>query len=405
MKIAIALYGDYSEWYKCNRYSRDVSLFAYTLNDNYDSSVFRKCKSMDEPIHKLIPKINTEHQTVRRVLVYDYCCNKLVDMITDDEKATGEIYDIKIFTNFKTLLLDFPTLVGIYYTPYYSFVPLKFPNSIPCIEIVSDTHIRENGGQLQRVVDLPMQKRKELFGKLWPNQVYDYTHFKQEYTDNVAIFIPSVINTSGKPFDYVNYRSVFTPQERLQQTSEQVESIVEICDEINNQTVSYILEGSDLNLGQLKSLVHEGHCIILFSRDTLGNHYANVHSNKSIYEIYVVQKMLEKVNAEWYFKFGGRYKLTAEFEMEDFLKQTPVYKIISGAHSFGKKDIIECILYSFPKSYREKYERIYASIRNRIEQSSESIETLLFEHSPKFETVETLGVFGKDAIEGFDHCV
>ena len=405
MKIAIALYGEYSHLYHKNHYeSLNAHLFGYILSDE-EVPMLVRTQFLNHPIGVVVPEINTAHLSYRRPLIYSHCCTELTKMIDEYEKEKGISYDIRIFTNFKTILLEFPTEPGVYHTQYYNYVNLQLPNKLPCIEIVSTTHVRFNGGVIQRVRDLSVSDRKVLFDKLFNGCVYDYENFEGGFIPHIACLTPSVINISGNPFDYVNYRSVFTPRERLAQTVKQVESISEQKD-----MTSFVLEGSELDLGQLNDLHKKGHYIILFCRDVNGNHYANTHTNKSIYEIYVMRKMLEKLHSEensdaWYFKFGGRYHLTGSFNLSQFLREKPVYKIVDGKYTFAGQSIVECIIYSFPYSCREKYLGIYGEITERVENSSESIESLLYEKSCDFETVNTLGVIGKDAIEGFDQLV
>jgi hypothetical protein len=437
-KVAIALYGEYSKWWEKNNYEKHYSniiIFKYIL-DHPDRHYLRDPHTKffyDPPqhIHTKIPRINTEPQTVRRVLINDYCCQQLVNMIDDYEKQHNIVFDIKIFTTFRTILLNFPTKPNNYYTPYYSYVTLQFPNPLNCIEIVSNTHIRYNGGPLQQVHHLGLRERSILYKHLFDNRVFDFETFKtiSSLSSSISIFTPSVINISGNPFDYANYRSVFTPKERLDQTSYQICSIkyygddsdrdddiydYDEYDEAKFDMVHFLLEGSELDLEQLEQLYRAGMdiygnsklYIILFSKDYHGNHYANEHANKSIYEIYVLQEMLNlKIHSKWYFKFGGRYQLLPHFNLPQFLQDKPVYKTIDASYTFGKQNIIECILYSFPKSYREKYIEIYKDIMERVQNTSEGIETLLYKNSPEFETVDILGIIGKDAIEAFDRIV
>lgn len=431
MNVAIALYGEYSDWWERNRYDErynHIIIFKYILSNPvhtddpqltkflFDTSTSSHNTSQ---INTIIPRINTEPQSIRRVLINDYCCQQLVDMMDAYEKEHDIVFDIKIFTTFRTILLNYPTTPGHYYTPYYSFITLQFPNPLNCIEIVSDTHIRYNGGALQIIRNLGIRERSILYTRLFNNRVFDFETFKTKQvpssspSSSISIFTPSVINISGNPFDYANYRSVFTPEERLEQTVEQVRSI-NCLDEGDQKTdiTHYLLEGSELNLGQLNRLYmacklgKNNTYIILFSKDYHGNHYANEHANKSIYEIYVLQEMLKlPIQSDWYFKFGGRYRLLEHFNLPQFLRDKPVYKTIDASYTFGKQNIIECILYSFPKSYRQKYIDIYKDIMERVQNTSEGIETLLYKNSPEFHTVDILGIIGKDAIEAFDRIV
>ncbi len=376
-----------------------ISISIYGDNDDYvlkthPSAVYFRYKYSELPSH--IPRLNAEHQSIRRILINDHCCRELVNRIDAYEKKNNMRFDNQIFTPTNTIILDYPTVPGIYYTPYYSFTGLVFPNPLPCIEIISHTHVRINGGRIIHINDLDMNTRRVLFHHLFDGKVYDFANFDGDDTE-IAMLIPSVINTSDKPFDYSERRSIFSAQERLEQTTTQVM--------IASKNAScYVLEGSHLDLRQLAVL--SKYCtVVLFSHDDEGNDYANSHQNKSLYEIYVMREMLEKIRAQWYFKFGGRYHQTPKFKLDVFLKDKPVYKIIEGHYAFGGKDIVECIMYCFPFSHREQYLEIFRHIVSYADTTTENIETLLYRYSPTFECVDSLGLEGYDAIEGFFHIV
>jgi hypothetical protein len=396
MKIAIALYGDYSEWWKKNDYFKektdDIYFFGFTFSHVSDTSVFTNHKYIESPIEKIIPRVNRDYQRLSRVLTYDYCCQQLAEMI-------DSTFDILIFTTFKSILVQgIPSTKGIYYTPYYSFTNIEFTIPLECIEIVSSTCVRYNGGIIKRISDLSLQDRYLLFQKLFPDKVYDFTE-DFEYKSNGVMLIPSVINISVNPFDYSAYRSVFTPLERLDQTIEQIKSI-------NEQGLnSILLEGSELDLFQLDRLAVENTTIVLFCKDQHGYIYANEHPNKSIYEIYVMGKMLKTISCNWFFKFGGRYKIASFFDLSQFTRDKPVYKIIPGEYALGGQTIIECILYSFPYSRLKEFQDIYDTIMINVQTTSEGIETLLYKNSTDFYRVHDLGIMGMDAIEGFERIV
>jgi hypothetical protein len=111
--------------------------------------------------------------------------------------------------------------------------------------------------------------------------------------------------------------------------------------------------------------------------------------------------------SKWIFKFGGRYTLHDFFNITDFLKDKPVFKVINAQNTFSKNEsIIECIIYSIPQSYFNSYVNIYNNILEYITDSYGSIESLLYKYAePDMYTIEYLNVYGRDAIEGFDNLV
>jgi hypothetical protein len=311
------------------------------------------------------------------------------------------VFDCKLFTGYNTIPLYLPTTPGIYYTPYYSFAYVEFPHTLPCIEIVSGTHVRINGGRIQNIHTSSLEDRKLIFDTLYGGRVQDVQHIHIAKDHDIVFFIPSVINVSNNVFDYTSCRSIFSPEERLEQTVSQLQSITD-------PSSIFLLEGSDLDLYQCYRLTSTSRAhIILFSKDEQGNHYANSHINKSIYELYVMRYMTSLVHATWYFKFGGRYRMIDHvFIIQSFLQSKPVCKIIEDIYTYGNKTIVECILYSFPFSYREKYIDMYTQMMSRAQDTHEGIEALLYELlEDDFERIYNLGVMGKDAIEGFDMIV
>lgn len=391
MTIAIALYGEYSDWWKKTKYGgNDVCLFALnTFDDEKPPDVyFTDYKVFGSDI------LPAAKQQFTRAVLFSYYCQHLDAMIKAYEEANDMTFDIIVVSNFKTVVIDFPTVRGVYYTPFYCYETMEIPNPIECFEVVSDTCIRYNGGCVQRLSDLDVHKRKIIFDKLFDGNVCDFEMMEME-SPYIAMLIPSVINTSAKPLDYTESRSVFTPDERLSQTAAQIRSIEKL-----KTVTSILLEGSELDLRQINLINSK---IVLFSKDSKAHHYANEHSNKSIYEIYVMNKMLHILPyCKWYFKFGGRYRLSTNFKLSAFTRNKPVYKIIDAEHAFGKKTIVECILYSFPNNRSQEYKDIYNKIILNAQLSSDAIETLLYDNSTDFYTVDSLRVVGKDAIEGFE---
>lgn len=412
MKIAIGLYGKYNNLYKkiFKKNNQETDFFAFTLTQQQESIYknFKASNYLQSPLCDILPRINTEHQKLKRVLLYDYCCKKLVEMMDIYSLETEKYYDIKIFTNFKTLLISFPSEPGIYYTPYYSFTSIHFPNPLKSIEIISNTHVRINGSKAVSIQNLDLIQRKYIFDTLFDGKVNDFFNFNQVNNIDIAFIIPSVINTSNNSFDYISYRSVFSHKERLEQTLQQIQSIQSI--NMDNKINIFLAEGSILDLDEM-SLLSKNANIILFSKQMEGYRYANIHKNKSIFEVYVLKNILCKITAKWYFKFGGRYSLLInQFNLTHFLKDKPVMKIINEQFTFSNQPIIECILYSFPNTYKSSFEELYSILIKELNDTNgSSVETCLLKHIMIYnlEIINTmfLGVIGKDAIEAFDNIV
>jgi len=375
MKIAIGLYGQYSDWYIFNDYS-GADIYGCAIG------------GAPTPFKSTV-NINTDGINLKntRITLMETCKNLVSDMIPKDT------YDIIVFTTFKTLL-TLPTTPGIYHTKYRSFGFNYVSNMISGIEIVSDTHIRTNGGPVEIWND--SEHRKLVMQNIFKGRAIDFEDFQEIKLEESVLFIPSVINVSCNPFDYVSYRSVYPPEVRLEQTALQLKRI---------SKPSFVLEGTVLNLGQIRKLIEQNEkvTVVLFSKDNEGYAYANMHSNKSIYELYVMRQMLEKVTAHWYYKFGGRYHMTDEFKYSDFEKDKPVYRIVAGPETYTGDPIVVCIIYAFPDTFKEKYKTIYSKMTDIANTSGLSIEGMLYEFSDEYYIVDNLNVLGNDAIEGFEN--
>lgn len=387
MKVAIALYGVYSEIYWSNNYSGD--LFFYTFESHLDT----RCKvSRVLPSLEYLPKVS---EISKSAYYQDYMIRECRRMIRTYEEDTEETYDIIIYTTFKTILVSLPNTPGEYYTRRFSYVPFDTITKddmtpLDSFEIVSDTSVRFNGGNIEAISSLSLTKREMLFSRLFAGKVMDYSP-SYSYQASIIFLIPSVISPSTNPFNYTPKRSVFSSNERFQQTLAQVKAI---C----SYGQVFLLEGSELTVSQLLELTPYVR-VVYFTKNEQGNHYANRHPNKSIYEVYVMRRMLEVLSFKWIFKFGGRYHLLPTFNLSFFLRDKPVFKTLIG---YTRTYIVECVIYSIPGTYRNKYIDIYREIIKRLE-GNDSIENLLYVYSKDdCYTVPYLHVIGNDAIEGMD---
>lgn len=390
MKIAIGLFGEYSDWYKSNNYQGD--LFSYSFDSHNDHNFKEK------QIINGLERLTKEHQSYFNSIVHTYCISQCKQMIRNYEINNGFKYDIYIYAYFNDILWNFPTTQGEFVTHCASYAKHTLTNYLNSTQIISNYFIRQNGEKLINIYELNPLERHKLLEKLFNGKVSDIQFFKPKYKTNIFL-IPSVIYTSDKPFDYTQNRSVFSPKERLKQTHKQVQSLQNAQD-----SLSIVLEGSRIGLLDMK-LIHNYSYIVLFANDQLGNFYANVHWNKSSYEIYVLQQLYPLVNAEWIFKFGGRYHLSKNFNIKSFQKNKPVFKIIDKEYTYAHKDIIECVLYSIPNSFKETYIQIFNNLLQITNSKKEAIENLLLEHSKDFYQIEHLNVIGKDAIESFNRII
>lgn len=379
MKPLICLYGEYSSWWKLNDwvYDKDIIIYGITTStlEPIDVKRFKEFKYIDASF--LIHLHQLDQHSQRQYL---------------------KEYIQPHFNNHFNHQFNQPII-------YAHFRDIFSLNSENRFEIVSYTHVRVNQGLPTYIYNLEKSIRLELFNMMFKGNVNDIDTLPICFSHRIVFFTPSVIHVSSNPFDYIHFRSVFTPHERYIQTLYQSRDIHQLATPVHH----YILEGSFLNLYELKEFVDMGSRVVLFCTDGKGNEYANHHPNKSLFELYTIRKMMDKIpEATWYLKFGGRYRLTPEFELDRLLRNVPVMFKIDKDKALGKQDIIECILYSFPKSYLETFASSFDRMIGRAEKSSESVERMMYTYIAKcimYEQLLYIGIVGRDAIEGRERMV
>jgi len=394
MKVAISLCGKYSNIYIKNNYQGDIFAFTYDKIDLNDKNIVRHEYLTNEILNLNIIQLYNKSTYLRSKLV-EYSLN----YIKKFEEENNIKYDVIIFATFKDLLLNFPTEEGLYLSFYYSYIYKtdSLFKLLITVEIMSDMYVKICGGPLMGIYEIEYTIGQKIMDILFDGKVRFPEFINDDEEHNVVVCIPSVIKTSDKIFNYVEYRSIFTHEERFKQTLQQVKSLKELDPNIH----IILMEGSGLFLNELEEL--SKYCtIVLYCKDTEGNNYANKHENKSIYEVYCMKNIIKQIKFNWIFKFGGRYDLHFNFNINNFLRDKPVFKVIDAEYSFTRTEsIIECIIYSLPNSYKDKYINIFDTIfKDILNDTSLAIEYLLCKYSDDIHKIDYLEVFGRDAIEG-----
>lgn len=180
---------------------------------------------------------------------------------------------------------------GIYETYYYGVKEELSEKILNSIEIISNIFVRFNGCKIINFYELDDYLFDYLMKTLYKDKVIKPCNIqKYNHNHNIIMCIPSVIRTSNNPIDSTEYRTVFTHEERLEQTIKQLKSI----NSLNKDIQSYLIEGSFLNLKDLKELSKYS-TVVLFCKDKKANYYSNISSNKSIYEVYCMKYMFENI--------------------------------------------------------------------------------------------------------------
>ena len=268
---------------------------------------------------------------------------------------------------------------------------------ISTYRLMSDTYLSIRNDRLVPFSSCSKEVRADVFEKLYHNKVCDAENFLESNIPvKHLILIPSVIHTSSSnPLAYQSYRSVFTPEERLKQTIQQCKSIQKVkqpTDQI------LLLEASEITFSEMEQLSEVVDKIVLFSQDSVASHFANVHKNKSTYEVYVMDFINTKMtNYCWMMKVGGRYCLTSSFNFSDFEKELPAMNILN----VNGNVCIEPVLYSIPFKFRLLFHEQYQKKKLELDNPRYDIEHFLRDmFSPNIHQVDHCHAVGVGAISG-----
>eukprot|EP01040_Poterioochromonas_malhamensis_P012651 gene12651-13854_t len=145
---------------------------------------------------------------------------------------------------------------------------------------------------------------------------------------NHLFIITSKINVSNIPFSYIKSRSIYTIQERFQQTLDTIHSIKTYLSpsndsECQHQTYLILIDNSVLPKHYINQLKHAGiNLLINPVNDPILNYYTDLYAYKGFAEIaqliYAYNQILQYMHMYHFsniFKITGRYTLTKSFNI------------------------------------------------------------------------------------------
>ena len=162
---------------------------------------------------------------------------------------------------------------------------------------------------------------------------------------NNLVLITSVICTTNKPLSYINTRSIYSHEERFEQTKKTIQTIRE---KIPNSKI-FIVECSNLNEEMTNYLIkNSDYFLNLYNNEQIRNNTS--HVSKSLGEgtmtlcalKFIIQNNIEFENL---IKISGRYWLSEKFDYNKFNNNDIVIKYIE-----NNKDNAFTALYKLPKS-------------------------------------------------------
>lgn len=177
---------------------------------------------------------------------------------------------------------------------------------------------------------------------------------KNDSEDIDVFLITSVINAGKKPWSYTNARSIYTTQERFEQTIKSIQSIRNL----NDNSIIVLSECSNIDetiTNTLKKLTD----VYINSYDN--NIIKNICTNSSLkgygeamQSIIAIKKIREmNIKFKRIFKLSGRYWLTQSFNKKNFsLTEYSFNKILNNSNCHPT------VLYSIPYCSIQHYEDI-----------------------------------------------
>ena len=213
--------------------------------------------------------------------------------------------------------------------------------------------------------------------------------------DTTDLFvITSVINTGTVEWTYTNVRSVFTPQERFEQTLQTIDSIKKF----SPSSLILLVECSDLNetmTDELKKKVN----YFIQAYENLDVRDVCIQSNKKGYgevkKLELACKFIQThdINFNRLFKISGRYFLNENFVQENYVTDNFTfmrYSVDSGS----------TVLYSVPYSLFGTYtSKISDCVRFYENGPAQGLETLIPMMCSPVNLIKTLGVSGYVAVK------
>jgi hypothetical protein len=212
------------------------------------------------------------------------------------------------------------------------------------------------------------------------------------------VFISSVIGVSQDPLTYTKTRSVFTAEERFQQTLETIESIRKY---MPNAKI-FLVETSEITNDQTKRLEEKVDFFVNSFEDTT-TRVVCLHSPKkgfgeAIQTKVAIQYLLNKnIPFHLFFKISGRYSFTKDFRYEDYSEDQYTFYRPSSESS----NSISTVVYSVPYALRQHFAQVLDEvIQVYSEVPAIGLEEILpFKCLPR-KHINTIGVEGLVSVTG-----
>ena len=218
----------------------------------------------------------------------------------------------------------------------------------------------------------------------------------REYMLKDVFLISSVIQTGSNVWSYTNVRSVFTPQERFEQTLRTISSIRALKDDSR----IIVCEGSPLD-ESMEQILREKSDIYLNCYHDAEIQEACIHTNKKGYgELLQTKYALHyldthAVNYKRMFKISGRYWLTPAFDKTRFSTTDYAFNEI-----LPNSTCHPTVLYSVPYCLKSHFHHVINECNEIYRREPIGLEVILPPRCLPKQPVHGVGVAGYVAVDG-----
>lgn len=168
---------------------------------------------------------------------------------------------------------------------------------------------------------------------------------------NNLFVITSVINISNNPFTYTNVRSLYTCDERFEQTKRTIETIKE---KVPNVKILHV-ECSDINEEQTNYIINNVDYFINLYADEYIRNIVNGKSKSMGENILLLNAInyinFNNINYDNFYKISGRYYLSDDFNYENYNND----KLVFSDMKCGNDMDVHTSLYKIPNSCMDRY--------------------------------------------------
>lgn len=183
-----------------------------------------------------------------------------------------------------------------------------------------------------------------------------YLELKEKINCDNLVLITSKIYVSNQKFDYVSKRSIYTKDERLQQTLNTIDTVRKY---IPNSYI-VLVDNSIFKIDEINLLNDKVDKFINIINNEKVNNFTDKNVVKAYGEIAQTKQALDFINVDKFnnfFKISGRYLVNETFNINDYLIDDNVFKI----ENLNKK-IYHTFLYKIcPKKFNN-----YVSTINKL---------------------------------------